>query len=56
VRQVLEERLAAARAHQVERNQEAIALLRRWRQEPRDPDEAEGYPEQIEPLRLREVR
>ncbi|MGV3724497.1 MAG: hypothetical protein ACO1SX_26685 [Actinomycetota bacterium] len=31
------------------------ALLRQWREEPLDPDEAEGYPLEIEPLRLREV-
>jgi hypothetical protein len=55
-RAVIEERLAAARALQIERNQGAIALLRQWRQEPPDPEGEQGYPEQIEPLRLREVR
>jgi hypothetical protein len=53
---VLEERLARDRARQVERNRAAIALLRRWRSEPPDPEGEEGYPEQITPLSLREVR
>ncbi len=52
---MLKEDLEAARARQIERNQDAIALLRRWRQEPPDPEGEEGYPERIEPLRLREI-
>ena len=33
----------------------ALDLLREWRQQPPDPEGEEGYPEQIEPLRLREA-
>jgi len=56
-RKVLEERFApAARAARRDRNQAAIALLREWRQEPPDLEEAEGYPTGITPLSLREVR
>ena len=55
VRSMLEERLSAARARQIERNQGAIALLDRWLAEPPDLEEAEGYPTEITPLSLREV-
>ena len=55
VRAMLEERLSAARARQIERNQGAIALLRQWRTEPPDPEGEEGYPEPITRLSLREV-
>ena len=51
----LETRLTATRERQVERNQAAIALLEEWQQEPPNPEEADGYPEQIERLRLREI-
>ena len=54
-RSVLEERLTGARTRQIERNRGAIALLQSWQQEPPDPCEEEGYPETIEPLRLREI-
>lgn len=57
-RTVLEERFGeeAARLRQIERNQAAIALLDRWLAEGPDAEEADGYPETIEPLRLREVK
>jgi len=41
---------------QKEWNQRAIALLRRWMEEPPDFEEAEGYPLEITPLSLREVQ
>jgi hypothetical protein len=57
VRTVLEARFAPATpAAQRERNQAAIALLRRWRKEPLDLEEAKGYPVEITPLSLGEVR
>jgi plasmid stability protein len=52
-RGVLEERLAAAEQGP---SKGLAALLRQWREEPPDLEEAEGYPTEIEPLRLREVR
>jgi plasmid stability protein len=52
-RAVLEERLTTA---QQERGSGLAALMDQWLQEGPDLQEAEGYPEQIEPLRLREVR
>jgi hypothetical protein len=56
-RSVLEERFRReeTRARQIERNQAAIALLDQWLAEGPDLEEAEGYPETIEPLRLREI-
>jgi len=51
-REVLEARLTTS---QQVRGGGLGALLRQWREEPPDLEEAEGYPEQIEPLRLREV-
>jgi predicted transcriptional regulator len=38
------------------RNRKAIELLRQWAAEPTDWEEAEGYPEEITPLSLREVQ
>jgi hypothetical protein len=52
----VEEKLVAATAAQVKRNQGLIELLRQWREEPPDPEEAEGYPDSIPSLSLREVR
>jgi hypothetical protein len=54
-RAAVEEKLVAAAAAQVERNQGLIALLRQWREEAPDLEEAEGYPETITLLSLREV-
>lgn len=54
-RTAIEEKLAAAAAAQVERNQGLVDLLRQWREEPPDPEELEGYPSAITPLTLREV-
>jgi hypothetical protein len=54
-RSAVEEKLAAAAAAQVERNQGLIELLRRWREAPPDREEAEGYPDAITSLSLREV-
>lgn len=51
-RAVLEERLAAP---QHGPGEGLAALLDQWLGEPPDLDEADVYPEQIEPLRLREV-
>ncbi len=51
-RQVLEERLTGVHKP---RGGGLAALMDEWRQAPPDLEEAEGYPEQIEPLRLREV-
>ena len=55
-RTAVEEKLSASSVTQAERNQELVELLRQWREEPIDWDEVEGYPEQIEPLRLREIK
>jgi hypothetical protein len=54
-RTAVEEKLAAAVAAQVERNQGLVELLRQWRQEPPDLEEAEGYPLDMSPLSLREI-
>ena len=54
-RSAVEEKLAAVVATQVERNQRMVELLRQWREEPPDLEEAEGYPLEITPLSLREV-
>jgi hypothetical protein len=54
VRAAVESRLAPRRKQG--NREELIALLRRWREEPPDLEEAEGYPTTIEPLRLREVQ
>src|SRR5687768_13387846 len=43
-RTAVEEKLAAAAAAQGERNQGLVELLRQWREEPPDREEAEGYP------------
>ncbi|MBM3458250.1 MAG: hypothetical protein FJX77_06935 [Armatimonadetes bacterium] len=43
----------ALRIH-AERCDAGRALLQQWRSEPGDPDEIEGYPETISPLRLRQ--
>jgi hypothetical protein len=51
-RTAVEEKLATA---QPERNTGLAALMDEWLNEPPDLEEAEGYPETIEPLRLREV-
>jgi hypothetical protein len=48
-RTAVEEKLAAAVAAQVERNRSLIELLRQWREEPPDLEEAEGYPVAITP-------
>lgn len=53
-RRLLEERLAVA--HVPERNRRAIELLRSWRNREPDWEEAEGYPETISPLSLREIK
>jgi hypothetical protein len=51
------ERIAADRAPAHHRAAEELAaLFDEWRAEPRDPEEEEGYPEQITPLSLRELR
>lgn len=54
------ERLAAlgirSREDLMARNRKAIELLRQWAAEPTDWEEAEGYPEEITPLSLREVQ
>lgn len=39
-----------------ERNERVIALMDEWLNTPVDEEEAEGYPETITPLSLREVR
>lgn len=54
---LLEERFRTEETHvrQIERNQAAIAPLDRWLGEGPDLEEAEGYPETIAPLRLREI-
>jgi len=54
-RVAVEEKLIAAAAAQVERNQGLIELLRQWREAPPDLEEAEGYPQTIAPFSLREV-
>jgi hypothetical protein len=54
-RTAIEEKLAAAAAAQVGRNQGLVDLLRQWREEPPDLKELEGYPSTITPLSLREV-
>jgi hypothetical protein len=54
-RSAVEEKVAAAVAAWEERNQSLVALLRQWREEPSDLEEAEGYPLEITPLSLREV-
>jgi hypothetical protein len=54
-RTAVEETLAAAVAAQVERNRGLVEILRQWREEPPDLEEAEGYPLAITPLFLREV-
>jgi hypothetical protein len=54
-RTAIEEKLAAAAAAQVERNQSLVELLRQWREEPPDLEESKGYPSTITPLTLREV-
>jgi hypothetical protein len=54
-RSAVEEKLAAVAAALVERNQGLVELLRQWREEPSDLEEAEGYPLEITPLSLREV-
>jgi len=51
VRLTVEERLAATQAEPGG----LAALMDQWLREGPDPEEAAGYPEQIEPLRLREV-
>lgn len=51
-RAAVEERLAAV---QQERRGGLADLMRQWREEPPDEEEADGYPLEIEPLRLREV-
>lgn len=53
-RAAVEEKLAAAVATQAERNQGLVALLRRWREEPPDLEEAAGYPLEITPVSLRD--
>ena len=53
---LVEAHLEEARFRQIERNQAALALLRQWREEPPDLEEAEGYPIEITPLSLREVK
>jgi hypothetical protein len=55
VRTAVEEKLTGAVAAPVEFNQGLVELLRQWREEPPDPEEAEGYPLEITPLSLREV-
>ena len=50
VRTVLEERLLTTQGN----SSGLAALMDEWLAEPIDPEEVEGYPEQIEPLRLRE--
>jgi hypothetical protein len=54
-RSAVEEKLAAVIAAQAERNQGMVELLRQWREEPPDLEEAEGYPLEITPVSLREV-
>jgi hypothetical protein len=54
-RSAVEEKVAAAVAARTERNQGLVELLRQWREEPPDLEEAEGYPLEIAPLSLREV-
>jgi hypothetical protein len=54
-RSAVEEKLAAVVAAQVERNHGLVELLRQWREEPPDLEEAEGYPLEITPVSLREV-
>jgi hypothetical protein len=54
-RRAVEEKLAAVVAARLERNQGMVELLRQWREEPPDVEDAEGYPLEITPLSLREV-
>jgi hypothetical protein len=54
-RTAVEEKLATVAAVQLERNQGLPGLLRRWREEAPDLEEAEGYPTEITPLSLREI-
>jgi hypothetical protein len=51
-RVLLEQQLAAAER---EGNQGLRDLLRQWREEPPDLEEAEGYPTEITPLSLRQI-
>jgi hypothetical protein len=52
VRTAVEKHLASVRQ---ERHGSLAELMRQWREEPPDLEEAEGYPEKIERLRLREI-
>lgn len=52
-RTAVEEKLAAALVAQVGRNKGLIDLLRQWREEPPDLEEAEGYPSAITPRHRR---